>query len=238
LDSKKLRECDILKIAAWAIDNGDEHVIIEDTANHLRFNDVDLVVLTGWRTMDPVQSISKMMECRHIAYLDSNPQFDTVAIVSRSPLLTSVSDDTQEQFCLEVYLPEHSLTILGMRFPVINNVRMQIDFFQRLIRHIEVQSDARKVLIGNCITGGADLSTVLDLKRSFQDVVSSGWIDAWRYFHPITYEKTWFNKTQKGICLDFVLLSPILQKLLVNAYHSQVKPGFKSASRVLIVELE
>jgi exonuclease III len=228
-----------MKIITWNCQNRDEKIVIKETIGSLFLNDADLVVLTGCRDVVKFKSFFSEVGLKNLASWMPASSQNGVLIASRK-LLASKQTPPQEQIWLEADLPEQALTVLGIHISDTENIQEKETFWLRLIQYAEAQVDARVIMIGNFSMSADNLKTIFNFKQYFQKISSFGWNDAWRYLHPITYEQLWFSNARKGIQFDFVILSPLLQELLLNAYHSQLPVNTKysqPALRALIVEL-
>jgi exonuclease III len=232
-----------MKLVTWNLQNGNLPDGITGTIDPLFLDDVDLMVLTGCRDAAIPKSFFSKIGLQHLAFWMPTAEPTGVLIASREPLLnlTSNQGSLPEQIWLEVYLPEHQLTVLGIDTSETMDLQKKADFWQQLSKYAEAQADTKTMMIGNFSMRADNLGMIFNFKHYFQNISSLGWIDAWRYFHPISYEKTWFSNAKKGLRLDFIILSPPLQELLANAYHAQIlhdRQYAKSRPRVLIAELE
>ena len=230
-----------MKIATWNLQNGDAQTV-KGTIGSLFLDDTDVLVLTGCRDAVILKSFLINVGLKYLAFWIPTSEQNGIVIASRKPLLNSANNRVtpQQQMWLEAYLPEQALTILGIHTSDTMDIQEKEAFWQRFIKYAEAQVNAKVIMIGNFSLNTDNLGTIFNFKHYFQSISSLGWIDTWRYFHPITYEQTWFSSAKKGLRLDFIILSPPLEEFLVNAYHSQILHDRKYSQtmpRVLIAEL-
>jgi exonuclease III len=231
-----------MKIATLNLRKGYEDTFIKESLSYSLFNDTDLIILTGYLESTKFKAHFEEVGFKYLVLSSSKLPQDGILIASRTMLSPVLSRPVtlQESSWLEVHLPKHALKIRGINIPSKTDIQSQEGFMQKVTQYAHENTTAKVIMVGNFSTPADDLGTILNFKRYFQNIASLGWIDAWRYLHPLTYEYTWFSNAKKGLCFDFVILSPVLQELLVNAYHSQIASDTKHSKqtpRALIVEL-
>lgn len=231
-----------MKIATLNLRQGYEDTFIKESLSYSLFNDIDLIIFTGYLESTKFKAHFEEAGFKYLVLPSSKLPQDGILVTSRTMLSPVLSRPValQESSCLEVHVPLYALKIQGIYIPSTTDIQSQESFMQKVTQYAHENMTTKAIMVGNFSTfPGDDLGTILNFKRYFQNIASLGWIDAWRYLHPLTYEYTWFSNAKKGLCFDFVILSPVLQELLVNAYHSQIASGTKYSKlkhQTLIVE--
>lgn len=166
----------------------------------------------------------------------------TVAIASRNAL-----DRVEFPFAgtpwlfaaLEVEIA--GVTVVGAYFPLGDQHDLFWDGAFRDYANAVAKIPA--VIAGDWNTGSRSLDIgggdVAGMDR-FDDVVASGWTDAWRTRHPGEREYSWHhNKVGNGFRLDHALLSPPLASTLHEAtYLHNLRTGDLSDHSALVVDLD
>jgi exonuclease III len=228
-----------MKIASWCLANTGESTLCKETI--CQFNDIDLLVLSGCQDNIMIHPFLYEAGLKYIVEYPAKGQRGML-IAGRSDVLFTSGDQqiSKDHIWLEVYLPKHDFKILGFYIPAATDIILKKDFVHYLTQYIEDNKNTKAIIAGNFSMFGDNLETLLNFKRNFQNISAFGWIDAWRYLYPVTYEQSWFSNAKKGLQQDFIILSPLFQEKILNAYHSQIRWGTQNSQqtpRSLIVEL-
>ncbi len=73
------------------------------------------------------------------------------------------------------------------------------------------------------------------LPEKTQELLDSGYIDAWRLLHRLEHGYTWWSTAGNGFRLDYAYLSPSLATQLIDAYHSQEERLLRVSDHACII---
>lgn len=204
--------------------------LISQALENPALQDADLVIFTGCREAGFYKTGALIrVKYKSAVFMEPAPDWDGILIISKSNLGQLSGNDYKYDPWFEVGLPEKNLTILGFHLPDTLNFRGNEETWGRLGEYIQKNNDTRVMIVGSLIMAPGNWETVFSYKRHLRQFAASGWVDARRYLHPVTYESLWFGQAKKGFRLELAILSPLLREFLSNAYQLPVLPISKRA---------
>ena len=170
---------------------------------------------------------------------------NSLLIASRLPMQSEVFPAGRSgqvhmlKSCIEVS-SSLSLNVIAVHFP---QKRAQFPLFEELLELPPMWIDDYSLLIGdfNCGIPLLDSETkTFYSTHLFQQLLNSGWCDAWRELHPDEREYTWISTRKgNGFRYDHVLVSAALNDLVISAeYNHKVRENKISDHSALLVELD
>lgn len=238
-----------LKILSWNILHGGG-TRCEGILSAIRESEADIVTLQEFRhgTSKPVllAGLNEMGLNTIYAPETQNARENSLIIATRLPMTAEkfASSDTGTlthavKASIEI-TPLIALNFISVHFP---QKRAQIPLFNALLDLPGEWLDEYSMLIGdfNCGIPLQDSETkTFYATQMFQQLLHSGWRDAWRQRHPDTREFSWVStRKSNGFRYDHCLVSERVDKLILSVeYNHGVREQKASDHSSLLVELD
>jgi exodeoxyribonuclease-3 len=233
-----------IKVLTWNIRSGGGKKCLEIIARILAHNP-DVVVLTEFQTKNEKTLRSGLQQGGYRWVETSNPQDkeNGLFVASKIEMIKSGIGTHEEdpQRWLSLYLPIQEVHLVAVHIPgspdhkFINGVgisgkaRKEI-FWKKIIEFSKAHINDRVMIIGDFNTGFKEDAegTPFILSKYMKELISLGYIDAWRSIHKSKKEYTWYSQhkvdgitvDKNGFRLDYIFVSPIISKNIIDAFHS------------------
>ncbi|MGJ8641767.1 MAG: endonuclease/exonuclease/phosphatase family protein [Luteolibacter sp.] len=237
-----------MRIVTWNLQHGGGKRI-GAIVEALRLYSSDALVLSEFRN-NPSGEILRT-ELKDMGYqFQASPPADartnTVLIAAREPFEAvtfpgQMADPELGDFSTSVLLAKFpDLNIFGLYLPGEERKRPVFDFLLNLPAEY-LPSDS--MLIGDFNTGQHYLDeagATFKSAEQFQELLTQGWIDAWRSRNPIGREFTWLSPGYRnGFRLDHAFVSPTLDQRITDVRYSHGEREQKITDHsVMLMELK
>lgn len=237
-----------MRIVTWNLQHGGGKRI-GGIVDAIRSYSADVLVLSEFRDNPPGEILRgelKEMGYRFQAAPEAEARTNTVLVAAREPFEPvtfpgQMADPNLGDFSTSALLAKFpDLNVFGLYLPGEERKRPVFDFLLNLPAEY-LASDS--LLIGDFNTGlhyqdenGATFKSA----EQFQELLSQGWIDAWRRRNPDAREFTWLSPGYRnGFRLDHAFVSPALDQRIANVRysHTEREQGITDHS-VMLLELK
>ncbi|MGM9925339.1 MAG: endonuclease/exonuclease/phosphatase family protein [Bacillus sp. (in: firmicutes)] len=237
-----------MKVLSWNIRQGGANGRFKPIADALLKYNADVVILTEFWEDEKGDYIKKHLAEAGYTYQATHQapfKVNSVFLASKAAC-EDVTDMNKYavpfERWTEFYFPENDFTLLGIHIPNHNSKLHDKEvFWKELNAYAKNNLHKRGLIIGDINTVLAEDSqeSPLSCTKYLQELVESGWQDAWRCKHLDGTEYSFFNGRGQGFRLDDAFITPALKDALVNCElsHAEREEGLSDHS-VLIVELE
>lgn len=234
-----------MKILTWNIQHGGGKRI-SDIAHVLVAHAADIIVLSEFRSPsgDKLCSILRHHGWAFQAGTEPPSGVNGLLIANRMPFNTQPEEQdgpNMQYRWLEVHLPANDVSLVAVHVPNPGEMEMEKDDFWKCILR---RADALKimgraaVITGDFNTGQHFLDetgATLRCAGRMNELLSSGWSEAWRSKNPNTREFTWYSAYKNGFRLDHAFLSPKLSPWLASAKYSHVEREQKISDHSILL---
>ncbi len=234
-----------MKLIEWNIRHGGSKRI-PAIVNRIDHHNPDVLVLTEYRSdylAELEQGLIKI-GLPHILTTNPLPKINGILAASREPLTilpsTYAPKDLEHRW-LELFLPEFQARLLCVHIPTVSgNKDGKLAFWNAVNAYARHLRDDRALIVGDFNTGlPVDAEgTPFVYSEKMAELLDIGWIDIWRQRIPEGKEYTWYSNADKGFRLDYVFVSPKMNGLVEEVYHShrESEAGISDHS-ILVVRL-
>lgn len=223
------RHAHYMRIMTWNLQHGGGKRI-GSIIKALRSYSADALVLSEFRNNPPGEILRKELE--QMGYLfqaapSADARTNTVLVASCEPF-EAVTFPGQ---MTDPVLGDFSTSVLLARFPLLNVFGLYLPgeerkrpVFEFLLKLPPVYLETNSLLIGDFNTGQHYLDeagATFMSAHQFEELLSQGWVDAWRRRNPVAREFSWLSPGyQNGFRLDHAFVSPKLDQRVSDVRYS------------------
>lgn len=248
-----------MKILTWNIRNGGGKDCAETISALLQHN-ADIIALTEYQSKNELPLIKAIRGAGYKFIETTNPEAkeNGILVASKQDAVTQnhFSLDQDEKRWLSFRIPSCNLQILAVHIPgapdhkfvngfgISGKARKEL-FWQKILEYAEANKNNKTLILGDFNTGLKEDAegTPFILSKYMKDLISIGYVDAWRAVHKNKKEYTWYSQhkvngttvDKNGFRLDYLFVAPTCKSNVLNAYHSHYERLTKISDHSVLI---